>query len=598
MARNVSIWVVLSATLTLVLSVIALGPRLSAEEKNKAVTLLAEAEAIEDLAVESGTSFEDALARLKAKGLGGVAVSESTVAGLISRGYVNYRSVSADRTELWGNASDIARISRGFEVRYGGSAKRPRATQIILPLPPSKARELSIGLDPVQCKQIMAADLTVVARVANFVGSEPASINRTLEWASENGATALLPLGDQVLGRRDNMKMVALALRQLGMAYCSPEFSKLGGDQNMLEFAPDNVIRLHAAQAAELDKLPLADAVERYVRAAKERNMRMLLLRPIALSSPSPLDSFGEFVGKVNEGLTAEGLAIGRARPFSEFQSPVPSIAIAAVSVPVIWFVLTSVLASFPWWTGIIAALLTLASLKLPFIGAICYPVLGFILIDRVRLRSIWISFLIIALCAITGGLAIAATHSGVAYTVRADQFTGVKAAHFAPLLLIATFWLSRLTNMRSGLDAPVSWRQALTTLVVLGALVFMAARTGNDNPAAVSGFELKLRSVLDSILLVRPRTKEFMIGHPLLFVGLGLLIAFWNGRTRLAPGWIALMLTAGAIGTTSIVNTFCHFHTPITLSLMRVLVGLISGGIIGALAWFFIRPWLVRGVR
>jgi hypothetical protein len=56
--------------------------------------------------------------------------------------------------------------------------------------------------------------------------------------------------------------------------------------------------------------------------------------------------------------------------------------------------------------------------------------------------------------------------------------------------------------------------------------------------------------------------------------------------------GWTALMLAGGVVGQTSIVNTLCHLHTPVILSLWRVVNGVILGLILGVIAW-----WIVGGL-
>jgi MFS family permease len=43
---------------------------------------------------------------------------------------------------------------------------------------------------------------------------------------------------------------------------------------------------------------------------------------------------------------------------------------------------------------------------------------------------------------------------------------------------------------------------------------------------------------------------------------------------------WVAL--TVGAIGQVSILNSFCHLHTPLTLTLLRVFNGLWVGALAG----------------
>ena len=100
----------------------------------------------------------------------------------------------------------------------------------------------------------------------------------------------------------------------------------------------------------------------------------------------------------------------------------------------------------------------------------------------------------------------------------------------------------------------------------------------------------------MDTLLFVRPRTKEFLLGHPLLIVGIALWI---RARAADAPptwkGWAAVALAVGAIGQTSVVNTLCHLHTPIALSMARLGVGWVAGGILGFLLWAVVGRWQRR---
>jgi hypothetical protein len=179
---------------------------------------------------------------------------------------------------------------------------------------------------------------------------------------------------------------------------------------------------------------------------------------------------------------------------------------------------------------------------------------------------------------------------------VKAEQFVGVKIAHFGPVALVGGYLVARLMGSRSALRSPVTWLQGAVCLVILAAVALMAVRTGNENPSAVSDLELRLRSFLEAFFLVRPRTKEFLIGHPALFAGIALLAANASWGVGVRPTWVTgmatLLLTLGAIGQTSIVNTLCHLHTPLAVGLARVGVGLVVGGIIGALVWAFARRY------
>jgi hypothetical protein len=194
------------------------------------------------------------------------------------------------------------------------------------------------------------------------------------------------------------------------------------------------------------------------------------------------------------------------------------------------------------------------------------------------------------------GGLSIAGLLNTLPYYIRASQFEGVKVAVFVPIVLVAIYYFVRIGGMKEALKSPVTWGASLLALVILAALAFMNSRTGNDNPAGVSGFELKMRFLLDQVLFVRPRTKEFMIGHPLLILGIGMLSMYKRKPNATLGLWTTLALAGGAIGQTSIVNTMCHIHTPVTLSLARIGVGIVAGVIIGFIVWTVAKRWLPKG--
>jgi len=105
-----------------------------------------------------------------------------------------------------------------------------------------------------------------------------------------------------------------------------------------------------------------------------------------------------------------------------------------------------------------------------------------------------------------------------------------------------------------------------------LGLLVL---RSGNESGVGVSGLELHFRAVLDRVFGVRPRTKEVLIGHPLL------VLAFARAMAGKRGGLWAL-LALGTVGQVSMVNTFSHLHTPILVSVARTLHGLWVGALLG----------------
>ncbi|MCK4720382.1 hypothetical protein KAU08_06975, partial [bacterium] len=108
--------------------------------------------------------------------------------------------------------------------------------------------------------------------------------------------------------------------------------------------------------------------------------------------------------------------------------------------------------------------------------------------------------------------------------------------------------------------------------------LFIMLDRSGNFPILSVAAWENQIRGWFETMLYARPRTKEMFIGHPALLIGLMVgCSGFLYRRAVMYAG-----LVVGSIALTSMVNTFCHIHTPLILSLFRTLAGVIIGGVLG----------------
>jgi hypothetical protein len=185
---------------------------------------------------------------------------------------------------------------------------------------------------------------------------------------------------------------------------------------------------------------------------------------------------------------------------------------------------------------------------------------------------------------ALAGALVVVGLVSAPLLMEEIDRFAGVKAVIvLPPILAFAAYVYTR----RFGNDPPAPSQSALAPvrvyqlallLILGGAAVLYVARSGNQSDITPSAFELSLRSGLTTLLGIRPRTKEFLIGFPLMM----LLPALRLEHKRLA-GWIFAI--GIAIGTSDVVDTFSHLHTPLVASLTRVFNGAVIGIVVGALA-------------
>jgi hypothetical protein len=599
----------LGVALALLFSLYSLSFRYRVEARNRAVELAVELDTLESLAAAEGIPLDLAIARVKEAGVRSAVLSEQTVGELVDDGALQLRTdEESGSAVLLGNEAALERFLRGYSIRFGQpatGAARPTAL-LVEGKSPGLVRSVAVGLKPEYVHLAQDAGLRIVARASNPTGAGERTVRETVAWLAEQGAYAFLPQGEQALGRRNNLKALAEALEEHGVVYASPEFTKIGGDANVLGMIPGSSVRLHSAQVAELDKLTLNEAVERYVRAGRERDVRILLLRPLSLSGEAPLADFGELGAKISAGLSREGGAIGPAKVFEPPDAPrwvFPAIGLSSAMVAVyaasMFLSRLGLLALVGALAGALGGGAFLPELRgqAALMAAFAFPIAAFGLLQAARSRNALVGLVLIVGVSLVGGLAAAGMLNDVAYFVRAKQFAGVKLAHFGPILLVGLFYAWGLLDPRAGLKSPVTWLQAILALAVFMALAFMFLRTGNENPSAVSGLELRLRSLLDTILPVRPRTKELLLGYPALVVGLGLL-----GRIRAHPGasaslrgWAVLALAVGVIAPTSVVNTLAHLHTPLEVGLLRIAVGLVLGGIIGWAVWAAVRSRLPR---
>ena len=142
------------------------------------------------------------------------------------------------------------------------------------------------------------------------------------------------------------------------------------------------------------------------------------------------------------------------------------------------------------------------------------------------------------------------------------------------------------VAQMKKILDMPVRIKTLLIGLVVLAAAVVFVARSGHTSGMPVSSLELRFRAMLEQAFYARPRTKELLIGHPAFLLA---WMAFYRKWPTMVLGALVLVAT---IGQGSMVETFAHMRTPVYMSFMRGIGGIVLGACIGAVCMVLIELW------
>jgi hypothetical protein len=202
--------------------------------------------------------------------------------------------------------------------------------------------------------------------------------------------------------------------------------------------------------------------------------------------------------------------------------------------------------------------------------------------------------FGVMTLITLVGAALVAATLSELPFMLKVRAFAGVKAATVLPILLVGWIYGTGMiglypswrmereaitSRIRGLVTEPVRIWHAVALVAVVVLLALLVARSGNDAGVGVSALELRFRSLLDRVLFVRPRTKEFLIGHPALLLGLVLTALPYRRK------WALPLLLVGMVGQTGMLNSFCHLHTPIFVTVIRSANGLWTGAVLGVLA-------------
>jgi len=172
------------------------------------------------------------------------------------------------------------------------------------------------------------------------------------------------------------------------------------------------------------------------------------------------------------------------------------------------------------------------------------------------------------------GGLSVSALMATRPYMMEFDIFTGVKLAQYLPVAFACLLLVRELGRDLLGTDLR-SWLALGGALAVIAGIWLLLSTRSGDPAWKTFDWERTLRNWLEYTLYARPRTKEFLFAAPCV------PLYMWACRRRFAP--LQLLCGAGvSLQLASALNTFCHAVAPVRVSVIRTLLAVALGLVIG----------------
>ncbi|NBV83781.1 hypothetical protein EBR57_06650, partial [bacterium] len=403
--------------------------------------------------------------------------------------------------------------------------------------------ELGIGFSPERLALVESYGFGVIPRFRNSVRLNQAVVKEKFATLPKTLSVATIIFeGTTVLGYPFELDTVASELADRQYRFGVIEFADQLGVAGLGRRLPNQIIRVHSFSEAEIENLPTDMVIHRYVRSARERNVKVVFLKPYfalghhSLGNELVTANIRYFSG-VLDGLAADGVQIGVIRPEMtpvlrgvtqwEWMAIGLGVIVSGWIVCVAFGVISGGLLGLLGLLGIGVAVMAVAlrvdqgvgvRQLLALIAAIVMPTLSMVLLDRMpTVKSPWKRYwwgvgFVVAGCAITmfGALTVVGLLADDGFLLGATHFLGVKVAFVLPLLLTVYYyylrkrrWTDLEATMRQILDTPVRYSALIIAGIGTTFLALYIIRSGNYLTVDTASSEHTVRQWLETIFSV-----------------------------------------------------------------------------------------------
>lgn len=626
--------------------------RINVESHYKNVNLVLDYDAFKELARSQGWNEDDVLKRFKDAGITGLAFSETTVDKLkLNKNVLVYTAEDIKKLSshmipeklpavvfIIEDKKIYEDLSKNLEILFGKERVRAEARdskgafhgKIDFTADPKEFSTLGLGFSKSEVEVAPRLGFNVVLRPEAKDSYPPDSIPRYFEYLKSFPKISCIIFGgikNQALGYPDFLPETKEGIEsldcQLGIIEVPQVQLAQKGVQNLALHLKDKVVRIQSLSQAYMQRLTSDEVVDIFDLGARERNMRVLYIRPFttAQNGRNLLETNIEYFPNLKKELTAHGFTPGEAGSLNDFSPPPFLFAIICIGAVSAGIILLEVLFGTGEAASIILLIIGIIITALAFLSGhlliwrklmalaagISFPTIAIVTnfgeFTRLkeeqsfgRLMGRATSLLIkITLISLVGGIFVMGLLSSALFMLQVDQLRGIKFLMIVPVIIVVFAYLLKGSPVKKTfaeiMNFPVLlWHLIIMVLVVGGGIVYVL-RTGNVPETPASEYERAVRNFLDSILIARPRFKEFLVGYPAL-----MLASFASSIGRYTGMWLLMMLIA--IGQVDIVDSFGHIHTSLAATIIRVFNGLVLGWVFGLAAILIFWIWSLHAQR
>lgn len=488
-----------------------------------------------------------------------------------------------------------------------------------------------LGFEEKVLQSLKAQGFEIVLRPGNTTGSNSKFLEEYERFVREYDVNYLIFDGDEVSAYPDNLDFMKDLIDNydliIGIIESSVQLQYLEqkGLDELMRNTSYPINRVYSSSNDEFVDTP-DERYYRWVRGVVDRGIRILYVVPFQdrkVSYSDNLDNTIEIIGSFHNTIEAKGYTINQ--PLERLSSEIPgkvhrlmiSLSLLLGGLLYLYYLfkprknimLILAAAGFLACLGVNILLNMDLSKLYALAAAVLYPsfsgLLLLIYLQDKHQQSFWLQ--ILASLAIILGInalgmyTVVSSLADIRYIMNVDLFRGVKLAFLFPLMLFVLNYFAVFSGntgiekkLRKLLEMKPSYFVLLLFMVAAAGMYYYLGRSGHTGGVSVSSLEIRLREILEMLFLARPRFKEIIIGYPALFAMVYLYRKYKQEAIVFVLGLAVMM------GSISMVNSFCHVFTAISVSASRTLAGLLTGTVFGIMtvAVIFTLEWIYGKVK